>query len=701
MHADPCCKRQADWSLHALEPRQLLAGLVVTTIADAGPGSLREALQQANVQPGLDVITFDLGADATINLVSGHLAISDPVHIQGPADVVISVDAGGAGRVFDVTAEAGQVELSNLALTGGDVTSAGLSGSPAETGGLLRSLDPSVTVVLSNLSLTNSAAKNGGAIFVSGPLTVQGSTFAGNTATIGGAIAGTTVHVIDGTFGQNTAEQGGAIFVSAGTLDVQGSTFTFNTASNRGGAILTRANATIANSSFESNSANLFGGAILLEAPAGPLLLNVAGSSFRFNSSLISGGAVRSESGGTFHDNLFEANTVSANGDGGALSLTMPAGAAPSGDPFDVSILASTFLSNVAGEGGGLSLREVDARVSQSRFTGNQAVTGNSANSVGGAIASAEVGRLLIESSELTGNVATDAVNVDGYGGAIFAMNTARLALVNSTVAGNAAAYGGGLYVYAFRTQTAAMFVQSTLTQNTADVDGGGVELVAYNLTAADAARLDVDVANTILSGNLDNSVGAGGAASHDLFKLRYPSGGTVPPGVIGLSWRGGNVVGLNVIEGEPPAGVLETDSPQLMPLGFYGGATRVMPPMPASGLAVGSPAYNGGNDAVAVSPGDDLVVGTSDDAPLEQSQGEFLPRVLYGRVDIGAAEYALPGDANFDGTVNLSDFVILRNHFNQPGGLFAEGDFNGDGKIDLSDFVILRNGFNGSVAII
>lgn len=59
-----------------------------------------------------------------------------------------------------------------------------------------------------------------------------------------------------------------------------------------------------------------------------------------------------------------------------------------------------------------------------------------------------------------------------------------------------------------------------------------------------------------------------------------------------------------------------------------------------------------------------------------------------------------LPGDANDDGTVDLADFVILRNNF---GSLarprFEDGDFNDDNVVDLADFVILRNNFGGHAA--
>jgi hypothetical protein len=53
-----------------------------------------------------------------------------------------------------------------------------------------------------------------------------------------------------------------------------------------------------------------------------------------------------------------------------------------------------------------------------------------------------------------------------------------------------------------------------------------------------------------------------------------------------------------------------------------------------------------------------------------------------------------IPGDANGDGVVNLSDFLILRRNFGNDDAGFADGDFNGDGVVNLSDFLILRRNF-------
>ena len=64
------------------------------------------------------------------------------------------------------------------------------------------------------------------------------------------------------------------------------------------------------------------------------------------------------------------------------------------------------------------------------------------------------------------------------------------------------------------------------------------------------------------------------------------------------------------------------------------------------------------------------------------------------------AKPFRQPGDANGDGTVDLSDFVILRNNFGGETAAFSLGDFNSDGEIDLGDFVILRNNFGNSAGL-
>lgn len=50
-----------------------------------------------------------------------------------------------------------------------------------------------------------------------------------------------------------------------------------------------------------------------------------------------------------------------------------------------------------------------------------------------------------------------------------------------------------------------------------------------------------------------------------------------------------------------------------------------------------------------------------------------------------------LPGDANLDGVANISDFVILKQHFGR-GAFWYQGNFDGLGVVGLADFEILRS---------
>src|SRR5690242_20598053 len=56
-----------------------------------------------------------------------------------------------------------------------------------------------------------------------------------------------------------------------------------------------------------------------------------------------------------------------------------------------------------------------------------------------------------------------------------------------------------------------------------------------------------------------------------------------------------------------------------------------------------------------------------------------------------------LPGDANLDNHVDLTDFTILAGNFNKlTGQTWATADFNGDGAVNLTDFTFLAAHFNG-----
>jgi hypothetical protein len=63
--------------LCVLEDRTLLNTYTVTNLADSGPGSLRQAVLDANGHHDTDQIVFAAGLHGTIALTSGELNVTD------------------------------------------------------------------------------------------------------------------------------------------------------------------------------------------------------------------------------------------------------------------------------------------------------------------------------------------------------------------------------------------------------------------------------------------------------------------------------------------------------------------------------------------------------------------------------------------------------------------------------------------------
>jgi beta-glucanase (GH16 family) len=224
--------------------------VVVTSLADRGPGTLRSAL--AGVASG-GTITVDEGlAGETIELASA-LTVSRDVSID-LGDV--TVDAQGGSRVFEVAA-------GRLTVVGGTLT----GGAAATQGGAVR-VAAGASLALDGTTLVDNQTDGGGDFIHGG-----GALWAGDGATIlldevtlhdnrsgwaGGALwagMGSTVTIIDSTFTENTAADVGGALRTLGTLDVAGSTFTGNRSTGwHGGALfVTDGVATVRGSTFDGN----------------------------------------------------------------------------------------------------------------------------------------------------------------------------------------------------------------------------------------------------------------------------------------------------------------------------------------------------------------------------------------------------------------------------------------------------------------
>src|SRR5690349_12036007 len=79
----PKRRRNPGPRLEVLEDLTLPSSFTVANLDDGGDGSLRQAVQQANDNPGSDEIVFGPRLTGTITLTSGPLTITDDVTITG------------------------------------------------------------------------------------------------------------------------------------------------------------------------------------------------------------------------------------------------------------------------------------------------------------------------------------------------------------------------------------------------------------------------------------------------------------------------------------------------------------------------------------------------------------------------------------------------------------------------------------------
>ena len=198
--------------LTVLEERRLLATFNVTSPADTltngqpTMGTLRWAVEQADVATTPSTIDFNLTTPATITLSQGVLDLtntSDSVTIDGPGASELSVSGGGSSGVFNV-ASGVTASISGLTITDGS----GGGGYYDDYGAGLYNAG---TVTLNNCTISSNYAGGGegGGLFNSGVATVNDCTITGNTAGYdgnGGGLYNTgTATLTDCTISDNSA----------------------------------------------------------------------------------------------------------------------------------------------------------------------------------------------------------------------------------------------------------------------------------------------------------------------------------------------------------------------------------------------------------------------------------------------------------------------------------------------------------------
>ena len=410
----------------------------------------------------------------------------------------------------------------------------------AEDLGRIFSIGEGFTVTLTNATLINGKATEGGAIYNDGSLTLSDVKLSDNAAdSYGGAVFNNGHLVVsDSVFDSNdivnrgsaSVDYGGAAIYNwyDGVLTVSGSNFTNNiknykNGDNLVGAITTIGNATVSGSNFVNNSGR-WGGAISAtgaELRKNSSTLTVSNTIFRDNAALYAGAVYIWGSNYNIADCVFDNNTAFGKGNmtpnnnnGGALVVSQ---VSKFNEPITGTISGSKFTNNKAQYGGAAYFNKGFVTITDSVFENNIATAEGGA--VGFSRASVKDLVVSINNSSFVGNKAPVAgaifTNVDSKitnsnftkntaskGGAVLNENGAKLTVDNSTFKDNAAdSYGGAVLNNGELIVTNSVFdANDILNRGSAGVDHGGAAI--YNW---ENAKLDISKSN--FTNNIKNYV--------------------------------------------------------------------------------------------------------------------------------------------------------------------------------------------------
>ncbi len=302
--------------------------ITVTNGNDSGPGSLRQALADANDG---DTINFDASV-GTVILTTAELAIDKSVTLSGAPQMVTVVRSSQTEfRIFHVM-PGHSVEINGLTISGGHIT--------GDNGGGILNDNSTLTIahctVNGNAIVSASFANNfGGGIHNSGTMTLDqvivnnnNAFFSGQGTGVpsGGGISNTgTMIIIAGTVQSNMGFWSAGGIYNTGMMTITGSTISNNQTGNpghfggSGGGIVNGGTMTIQDSTISGNRAL---GGDLQGGDGGGISGNnntITNSTITGNSALHGGGVA---GGGNIAHTTFSNN--SASRDGGALYLTSP-----------------------------------------------------------------------------------------------------------------------------------------------------------------------------------------------------------------------------------------------------------------------------------------------------------------------------------------------------------------------------------------
>jgi predicted outer membrane repeat protein len=263
------------------------AGAATVTVGtDAGAGSLRQALADANDGDSID---FALATPTTITLTTGELMVGKDVTITGPGSDLLTISGADVSRIFHVSPGT-TATIAHLTASHGAKL-----GSPG--GGCIYNQNGNVTldhVVVSHCSAVYGAGVLNDGESAPATMLVVDSTIADNTTTgaSGGGIyndgntasGNATLEIVRSTISGNQAptmtSHGGGVLDDAddhgtSTLKIHATTFSGNSAHDTGGGLKVfatvggHATVQVSNTTFAGNSASTSGGAIQIDALGG------------------------------------------------------------------------------------------------------------------------------------------------------------------------------------------------------------------------------------------------------------------------------------------------------------------------------------------------------------------------------------------------------------------------------------------------
>jgi CSLREA domain-containing protein len=370
---------------------------------DGSDCTLREAIDAANNAGTEDFIDFSV--TGTINLTSALPDITDDVEIIGPGATMLTVQRGtgvGAFRIFNVTTT-GTVTFSGLTISKGNAFGSNFGGG----GGGIQNFSTG-TVNVTNCTISDNSASNGGGILNIGTLNVTNCIISDNTAdSFGGGIYSfsfATTNITNSTISGNDAtrnnEGGGGIVSFGGIVNVTNSTISDNSARIGGGIHnFSSGEVNVVNSTIHNNLAERGGG--------GGGIFNQAGIITITNSTISSNRAVSGTSGAGEGGGIFNAaGTVSVTN-----STISGSEADAGGGIFNshssgrgiVNVTNSTISDNSASAGAGIDNGNGTVNVTNSTIRGNFAAGFNEG---GGGIQNRTSGPFNVKSSIIALNTA-------------------------------------------------------------------------------------------------------------------------------------------------------------------------------------------------------------------------------------------------------------------------------------------------------